>query len=368
MRARGRIRLPLLPAILSLIALAALALPALGCSSFASTGSAGTPRAAGASPASPAGPSVSPSPSTPQPASVAGHAYPDRPITLVISWSAGGTLDAAARTIYPFMEPELGQPLQVVYKPGASGQVGLTEFLHNARPDGYMLAAYLSPTIEAGYLDPERQAVYTLASFAPIAAQVVDPNVYIVRADSPFRDMAELIRAARDEDRPVVSGVGGLMGDDHMSLMRLQKLLGVEFCVSHFDGGAPTIAALYGGHIEFMVGNIGDAMGGYRAGELRVLGLAAEERSPMMPDVPTLREQGIDLTSAVVRGWVAPTGTPEEVLDTLERAMRRADAIPSYRERMAELGQPVGFMGRMEYARHLESEEARVAALLQYPR
>ena len=167
--------------------------------------------------------------------------------------------------------------------------------------------------------------MYKRSDFAPIALQVLDPNTFSVRSDSPYKTMDDVIKAAKENPETVVTGDGGLMSDDHLALLLLQKQTGATFAMSHYDGGAPSRTALQGGHIDMMVGNIVDAMVGYKNGTFRVLGIASEERSPLMPDVPTMKEQGYDILAATARGWVAKAGTPPEVIQKIEAAMKKVD-------------------------------------------
>lgn len=290
--------------------------------------------------------------------------FPAKPITYIVPWSAGGPLGTSVLIMSEFLEKEWGQPIHLVYKPGATGQVGLTDFVSTAKPDGYTLTGLISPNFESSWLDPERKAVYKRSSFVPIALQSLDPNTFLVRSDSPYKTLAEVVKAAKDNPGSVISGDGGLMSDDHLALILLARKTGAEFAMSHFDGGAPTQLALQGGHVELMVGNLADAMGGYKTGAFRVLGVSAEERTPLMPDVPTMKEQGVDILAATARGWVAPQGTPPEVISLLESAMRKVDAMPEYRQKMEAAGLPTKFLGGAEYDKYLQAEEQRVGELL----
>lgn len=289
--------------------------------------------------------------------------YPTRPITVIAPFAAGGPLDVGARIMASFLEKELGQPVQVVNKPGASGQVGNTEAA-NSKPDGYTLVIPGSPTFEAGYLDPQRGATYTRKSFAPVANQVIDPNTFSVRSDSPYRTLGDLIKAAKEKPETITTGDSGLMTDDHLAILAVEQMTGARFNMTHFSGGGPAQTALHGGHIDVLVGNIGDAMAGYKSGQFRVLGVASDERTPFLPDVPTFKEQGVNLVAAVSRGWLAPAGTPPEIIKVLEAAMKKVDAIPEYREKMTAAGLPAKFMGTEEYDKYLQAEEKRVAELL----
>lgn len=154
------------------------------------------------------------------------------------------------------------------------------------------------------------------------------------------------------------------MSDDHMSLLLFQKKTGAKFAMSHFDGSAPAQTALQGGHVSMLVDNMGGVASGYKSGTIRVLGIASDQRSPLMPDVPTLKEQGIDLSTAVARGWAAPAGTSPEIIKILEAAMKKVDGLSEYKDKMTAAALPTRFMGADEYAKYLQAEEQRVAELL----
>ncbi len=345
----------------------------LACSSPAP---APTPTAASKPAAAPAQPTTAPAQPTaaaaaatkpaaqPTTAAAPKSDFPNKPITYVVPWPAGGAMDLGARLLAASLETVLGQQVQVVNKAGATGQSGLTDFVKSAKPDGYTLVAINSPSLEPTYLDPERQAIYKRTSFAPVAGQVIDPNVYFVKTDSPYKTMADLVKAAKDKPEGIATSDTGLMSDDHISVLLFQQKTGIKLAMSHFEGSAPAQAAVLGGHVAMMIGNIGDAMSHYKSGNARVLGIAAAERHPMLPDVPTLKEQGIDLQTAVIRGTCAQAGTPVEIIKQLEAAHKKVDEMPAYREKMSNSGLPYRFMGTDEYDKFLQSEEKRIGELM----
>ena len=289
--------------------------------------------------------------------------YPTKPVTVIVPWPAGGGVDVGARMMSGYLEKELGQPFQVVNKAGASGQVGNTEAA-NSKPDGYTFVIPGSPTFEATYLDPSRGSTYKGTSFTAVANTVLDPNVFCVLATSKYTSLADVIKALKDKPESVVAGTSGLMTDDHLAILALEQKAGVKFAVTHFAGGAPNLTALQGGHIDVMVGNIGDAIAGYQSKTFRVLAVASGEKSSFLPDAPTFKDQGIDIISAVARGWLAPAGTPPEIVKTVSDAMKKVNSMPEYLEKMKAAGFPVAFMPYDEYAKYLQVEEKRVAELL----
>lgn len=299
-------------------------------------------------------------PTTPAKAAVN---YPTKPVTVIVPWPAGGGVDIGARIMSSYLEKELGQPFQVVNEAGASGQVGTTKAAQS-KPDGYTFVIPGSPTFEATFLDPSRGAVFTGASFTPVANTVLDPNTFTVMSTSKYQTLADVIKASKEKPESVITGTSGLMTDDHIAALALMKQSGIKLAMTHFAGGAPNLTALQGGHIDMMIGNIGDALAGYQANTMRVLAVASAERTTFLPNAPTFKEQGIDIVSAVARGWIAPAGTPPEVVKVVETAMKKIDASPEYREKMKAAGFPVAFIGTDDYGKYLAAEEKRVADLL----
>lgn len=289
--------------------------------------------------------------------------YPTKPVTVIVPWPAGGGVDVGARMMSGLLEKELSQPFQVLNKAGASGQVGNTEAA-NSKPDGYTFVIPGSPTFEATYLDPSRGSTYKGTSFTAVANTVLDPNTFCVLATSKYTSLEDVIKALKDKPESVVVGTSGLMTDDHLAILALEQKAGVKFAITHFAGGAPNLTALQGGHIDVMVGNIGDAIAGYQAKTFRVLAVASVEKSSFLPEAPTFKDQGIDIVSAVARGWLAPAGTPPEIIKIVSDAMKKVNEMPEYQDKMKAAGFPVAFMATEEYAKYLQAEEKRVAELL----
>lgn len=308
-------------------------------------------------------PAPTQAPAAPAPTAAPKVSDPTQPVSVIVPFAAGGGLDIGARIMATYLEKELGQPFQIVNEAGASGQIGWTKFAAS-KPDGYTLTTLSSPNTESTYLDPKRQSAYKRTTFAAISNQVYDPNTYSVLSSSPYKNLNDLIQAVKAKPESIITGDGGLMTDDHLSILTLQKKMGVKFAMTHFDGGGPAQTALHGGHVQVLVGNIGDAMSGYKNGQFRVLGIASEQRSPLLPDVPTLKEQGIDVVTAVARGWAAPEGTPKEIIKVLETAMKKIGGMPEYQDKMSTAGLPTHFMTSEDYDKYLQAEETRVAQLI----
>ena len=264
--------------------------------------------------------------------------YPEKPIEVIVGYSAGGGTDVMARTAAPFIEKYLGGGASLVVKnmPGASGQIGVTE-VAGAKPDGYTIGTFNLPGMMARTID--REAGYDRESFTYLANVVNDPNVIVTSKGSGLDTMEKLIAAAKEDPGAITVGMSSLGGDDHFALIKLEGLTETEFTIVPFKGSAPARTALMGGHVAMGILNISEVAS--FQDELNVLGVATEERSDFAPDLPTFREQGIDLINGSMRGFVAPAGLPEDVVAKLDDAFEQMAGDPEFLKAMADTANPV---------------------------
>lgn len=285
-------------------------------------------------------------------------------ITLIVAWPAGGGVDIGARLLAPLLEKELGVPVQIVNKPGASGQVGETELIR-AKPDGYTIGNTLVPGTITVYLDPERKSPYSRKDFQPLALHVSEPGVIAVKGDSPFKTAKELIEAAKASPNKLKMSSSGIMSPAHMGILQLQKVTGAQFGIVQFDGAAPAKTALLGGHVDANVGWGADYQAQVKSGDIRLLGIMDKERSKFYPDVPTLQEQGYSVLWASARGYSLPAGTPKEVVDILSNAFNKAINSEEHKQKAAEAALPLRYMDPAQYAAYWEETEAAVKPLME---
>jgi tripartite-type tricarboxylate transporter receptor subunit TctC len=264
--------------------------------------------------------------------------YPEKPIQLIVGFSAGGGTDVMARTAAPFIEKYLGEGATIVVKnvPGASGQIGVTE-VANAAPDGYTLGTYNLPGMMARTLD--RKADYNADSFTYLANVVNDPNVIVTSKDSGLDTFDKLIAAAKADPGAITVGMSSLGGDDHFALTKLQNMTGTEFTIVPFRGSAPARTALLGGHVAMSILNISEVAD--FQDQINVLGVAQAERSEFAPDVPTFKEQGLELINGSMRGFVAPAGLPKDVEAKLLDALRQLAGDAEFLKAMKATANPV---------------------------
>ena len=264
--------------------------------------------------------------------------YPEKPIEVVVGFSAGGGTDVMARTAAPFIEKYLGQGASLVVKniPGASGQIGITE-VANAEPDGYTIGTFNLPGMMARTID--READYDRDSFSYLANVVNDPNVIVTSKSSGLDTLDKLLADAKENPGAVTVAMSSLGGDDHFALIKLQNLTETEYTIVPFKGSAPARTALLGGHVAMGILNISEVAEFQE--ELNVLGVATTERSDFAPDLPTFSEQGLELVNGSMRGFVAPAGLPEDVENKLLDAFTKLADDPEFLQAMAATANPV---------------------------
>ncbi|MBI3709736.1 MAG: tripartite tricarboxylate transporter substrate binding protein [Proteobacteria bacterium] len=288
---------------------------------------------------------------------------PGTPIQLIVPYAAGGSVDSNARLMAAGLEKQLGVPVQVVNKPGAASQLALSQLV-KTRPNGHTLSYAVLPTVVTHYLDPERDAPYTRKNFQPIALQYHVPAVLAVQTASPYPTLRDLVAAAKAKPESITISDSGLLGTPHMTVLVLEQVAGVRFASVHFDGGAPSVTALLGGHVEVLAGTIPDAVQNMKAGKFRVLGIADDRTSEFLPGVETMRSQGYDVLIASSTGIVAPAGTPKDVVDVLTNAVKTVIASEEVKKRTYEFGVTPRYMNPDEYAAYWEQQEARLGPLL----
>ncbi|MCK8783613.1 tripartite tricarboxylate transporter substrate binding protein [Roseomonas sp. NAR14] len=286
--------------------------------------------------------------------------WPDRPITMIIAYAAGGGTDIVGRAVARAMEKRLGQSIVVLNRPGAGAEIGFAE-LARARPDGYTIGFINTPAVVTVPL--ERQARFALADFAPIANLVDDPGGFFVVPDSPYRTLADLVAAAKAQPGALTYGTTGVGSDDHLASLALQRQAGIELTHVPFAGSSQVRNALVGRQITIGSMNMGEGTFDARQGLVRALGQMGERRWQEAPDVPTFREQGFDVVEGSMRGLAAPAGTPAPVLERLAAAARQSLDDPDFQRVVAQQLLPMRFLGPEEFRRELVALRDHYTAL-----
>ena len=294
--------------------------------------------------------------------------YPDKPVSLVVSYGAGGATDFQARivTMVSGNEKYLGQPIVIINKPGAGGRAGWNWFAKEAPKDGYTLAAYNIPHFIAQSV--KGGVSYSADSFEPIANWGADPAVVVVGKDSPFNSMQDLMAYAKSNPGKLTVSGAGLFVGHHIAALQIQKAGDVKLAyIPTKGGGAAAMKAVISGEVQAGINNLSDAFRAREAGNVKILGVADLQRNAeFLPDVPTLQEQGVDVDNSSVnfRGIMVPKGTPKDVIDKLAATFPEIFKNSRVANRMSAGGSPVHIMNRQEVQAMWKEREAYLKDLL----
>lgn len=296
-------------------------------------------------------------------------AYPEdgKAITIIVPFSPGGTTDVSARLLAEFLEPALGARLEVVNRPGATTQIGMTE-LSQADPDGYTLALASLPSLIMTYVDEARQAPYDRSSFTPIAHYISGANLLAVQADSPYDTLSDLVDAARENPRTIRMGTVGLMSNGHLPGIALEDTAGVQFAFVHFDGAAPLVTALLAGDVDVAINGTQTTIPHMQAGKMRAIGFFGDQRTAFLPDLPTLKDQGIDIAAPSSFAVIGPAGMDAGIVQTLTETIDTVIAKPEFQERLTALNLESNYMPPAELEDYWAAFETRQARLIELAR
>jgi tripartite-type tricarboxylate transporter receptor subunit TctC len=262
--------------------------------------------------------------------------YPNRSITMIVGWAAGGSADAAARLIATQMSAVLGQPVVVDNRAGAGGNIG-SEVAAKAKPDGYTIM--LSTIASHGF----NSALYAhlnyrpMEDFSPIGMINTSPGTLLVPADSPYKTVNDLLEAARKQPGKLNYGSAGVGSSQHLAGAMFKKMTGADIAHIPFKGVAPAMTDLMAGRLDMIITT--GPIPFIRSGKLRALAVAARERHPSMPDVPTFDQAGVKgFYTDNWYGLVAPANTPRPMLEKLNAALVNALANPEVQKQFLEQG------------------------------
>jgi len=292
-----------------------------------------------------------------------GFPDPGRAVQVIVPYPPGGGSDISARALAPALEKELGTPVVISNRPGANSQIGLAQTAQ-ARPDGYTLCYGLWPSTITLYLDASRKVGFGRDSFTPLAMHVIDPGSIIVRADSPLRNIADLVQAARARPGALRVSDPGILSWEHLASIALQKAYGLSVNQIHYQGSAPALVALLSGEIEVAFVATGTAMSQSRSGVARTLAVLDATRSDFLPGIPTATEQNTPIVTGSARGFIGPAGLPPAVEAALAGALERAILSDEHQRRMRDLGLPIRFMNPARFRQYWTAEEAKLAPLV----
>lgn len=265
----------------------------------------------------------------------AAETFPDKQVSFVIGWSAGGGSDLSARFLCSFAEKHLGKPFAIQNMEGGSGAKAYM-YIAKSRPDGYTIGNTTS-TISTH----KAMGNIPLGSddFEPIIAFNEDPGGIWVKADAPWQNLDEFIAHAKNNPGKVTIAASNPGSITRFQMMAIEQAAGIELNVLSQKGGAgPGLVALAGGHIDAAMGTPLEGFTLYNAGKIRPLGVLSEERVGILPDTPTLKEQGLPVALSTNRMVIAPKGTPPERIQILHEAFKKAVHDPEYQQALTSKG------------------------------
>lgn len=288
------------------------------------------------------------------------ESFPEKSIQLIVSFSPGAATDTQARIIAKHANKYLDEELVIVNKPGGGGQVGWNHF-STVNPDGYTLAAYNLPHVITQPLVSDTS--FTIDTFEPLVNWGGDPTVFAVHADSPIQNLDDLIKEAKQSPDSITVGNAGKYVGQHLAILQLEHAADIQVEDVPFQGSADAIASLLGGHTDVVAGNLSDI---YRLGdEVRPLAIATEERHSFSPDIPTFKELGFpEVMMSTDRGIAARKGTPQEIIDKLEKSFLKLLEDEEFLTEMKNAGADMLVMDREQVIKDIEKRKATYEELL----
>lgn len=291
-------------------------------------------------------------------------AFPERPVRIVVPFAAGTSSDLQARMIGERMAASLGQPVVVENRAGAGGTLGADAVAKSA-PDGHMLLLGSNGPLTNAPVLQARLAYDPARDLAAVAMISRSPLTLTVRADSPWRSVADVLAAARAEPGRIAIGSSGQGSATHFLIEQVMATTGVRFTHVPYRGSSVSVPDVIAGNIPLVMAEISTVLPTWQGGQTRILAMSSAGRMPIAPQVPTLIESGVDLTGGSWAGLVGAAGTPAPVLATLAAAVRAGLANPAYRERQAQLGAEIVAEREQTpegFAAWLERERASIRA------
>ncbi|MFT3803358.1 MAG: tripartite tricarboxylate transporter substrate binding protein [Burkholderiaceae bacterium] len=276
-------------------------------------------------------------------AALAADAYPAKPIRLVVPYPPGGPTDTAARIIGQALAERIKQTVIVDNKPGASGAIGIEQVVRSA-PDGYTVGVLANPTVNSVLLGI-KQSFDVKTGTTPIGMLYEIPVVVMVneKALPGVTNMKELIAAAKASPKPLSYATPGVGSFSHLITESIQSLTGAPFDHISYKGSAPAIADVVAGHVPIMVSDMIAALPQIKGGKLRALAVASPSRAVFTPDVPTLKEQGIDLVAFSWGGLVGPPNLPKPIVERLNSEMKHVLADETVKNKLIAAGSTAAY-------------------------
>ena len=282
--------------------------------------------------------------------------YPAKPIELIVAYGPGGGTDLVARLVARHLEKQIGGSVVVLNRPGAGGGIGFGE-LARAKPDGYTIGFINTPNVLT--IPIERKSAFHWSQYELLGNLVDDPGGFALHNSNAITTLAGLAAFAKANPGAVTVGTTGTGSDDHLAMLLFEKATGTKLTHVPYKGAGEVRAAATGQQIVVGALNVGEVLAYQKGGTpIRLLGQMSAARSSLAPQVPTFREQGIDIELASLRGLAAPKGLPEAVRKKLVDAVAAIAASPDFKQQAEAMYAPLRYLAPAAYAAELQSTEA----------
>jgi tripartite-type tricarboxylate transporter receptor subunit TctC len=281
-----------------------------------------------------------------------GVKFPTKPITLICPWTAGGGTDTVLRALGASLEKQLGVTVNVENRTGGGGTIGHMA-IKNAKPDGYTVGMV---TWELSEYKKQGVAEITYADYDLLSRVNMDAAAITVKADAPYNSLKEWIDYAKANPGKINIGNSAPLSVWHVAAALVANQTGIEVKHVPFEGAAPAVTALAGGHIQAVSVSLPEVKGQLDAGNVKVLGLMDNERSKMYPNIPTLKEQGVDVVFGTWRGMALPKGVDPAVKDILAKALKAAQEDPAFIATAAKFNLKLAYQGPEDFTAFLKQD------------
>ncbi len=291
--------------------------------------------------------------------------WPDKPITMIVPFPPGGVADTVARPVAEALSRELKQTVVVENRVGAGGALGMGAAAR-APADGYTVLMSLSSISILPEADRilERKPAFTLAQFKPIARFTADPTVLVVRADAPWKNLAEFVADLKRHPGRFNYGSSGNYGTMHVPMEMLKAEAGIRMTHIPYTGAGPAVLALLGGQVDAVASGPSTVAQQIKAGKLRALAHWGEQPLASLPEVPSLKQAGYGASFAQWSALFVPAGTPDDIVARLRAAARKAATDPAVVQTIAKAGSPLEYLDAPEFQTYWDADARRMTEVV----
>ena len=287
-------------------------------------------------------------------------AFPEKPVTVICPWAPGGGTDVLLRALSKEAEKFLGQSITVVNQTGGAGAIGHNA-IRAARPDGYTVGMI---TFELNSLPPQGLVPFTWKNFDPMMRINSDPAALTVRKDAPYNTVRGFLDYAKAHPDEITIGNSAPGSVWHIAAGLVAEKTGIKVKHVPFDGAAPAVTSLVGGHLTAVAVSVAEVRGQVQAGNLKILGVMSSQRDKIFPDVPTFREQNVDVEFYTWRGLGLPKGVPPAIKAKLTDAFKKAMDTPAFKELAAKASLNLAYQDSADFSKFLDQNYKDVEAVM----